>query len=337
MKKYFNNIRNFLNGKSWTLLLIWILLPVAFSSKDYIMHIFIMMAIYTILSQGHNLVMGFCGQSQLGYAAFFGIGAYFTGILMTSVGWSFWLTVPLAFCGSALMGAIIGLPSTRVRGDYLGIVTLGFGEITRIILTNWDSLTNGPMGMTGIKAPTLFGISLGSKVTFFYLVTIFTGILWFIMNRLVVSKFGFQLMAVRNDESAAEVLGINTGKIKVTAYALSSGFAGIAGSIYASYFSFISPDSFIFNDSLTVLCMTVVGGMGNLIGSVIGAILLTITPELFRFLGDYRMLLYGVILTVMVIFKPMGIWGLDKRKRNAITSTCSNGLNLLKNRKELKI
>lgn len=340
MKKNTNIIMTFmtfLREKSWIFLIVWILLPFAFSRQDYIMHIFIMMAIYTILSQGHNLVMGFCGQSQLGYAAFFGIGAYFTGLLMISLGWSFWITIPLAFCGSALMGLIIGLPSTRVRGDYLGIVTLGFGEITRIILTNWDSITNGPMGICGIKAPSLLGISLGSKVTFFYLVTIFTGISWFVMNRLVTSRFGFQLMAVRNDENVAEVLGINPGKIKVTAYALSSGFAGIAGSVYASYFSFISPDSFIFNDSLTILCMTVVGGMGNLTGSIIGAIILTITPELFRFLGDYRMLLYGVILTVTVIFKPMGIWGLDKRKRNAIADTCDKGVNLFKNKKELKI
>lgn len=337
MKENFNKIINWISKKSWLFFLAWILLPIAFYKHNYIMHVLIMIAIYTILSQGLNLVMGFCGQSQLGFAAFFGIGAYVTGLLITLLGWSFWITLPLAFVGSALMGYVIGLPSTRVRGDYLGIVTLGFGEITRIILTNWDSLTNGPMGISGIKPPSLFGFNLGSKVIFFYMVTLLTGITWFIMNRLVNSKFGFQLMAVRNDENVAEVLGIKTGKVKVTAYALSSGVAGIAGAIYASYFSFISPDSFIFNDSLAILCMVVVGGMGNLTGSAIGAILLTIAPELFRFLGDYRMLLYGVILTVMVIFKPMGIWGLNKRKRNVIIDTCGNKVNLLKNRKELKI
>jgi branched-chain amino acid transport system permease protein len=327
MKEILNKMKNWISKKPWVLLLVWILLPLVFSSKDYLMHIFIMIAIYVILSQGINIVLGFCGQSMLGFAAFFGIGAYISGMLTTFLGWNFWITLVLAFAGASLIGIIIGLPSTRVRGDYLGIVTLGFGEITRIILTNWDSLTNGPMGISGIKAPTLFGFSLSSKIVFFYMVTLMAGLTWFIMNRLIVSKFGFQLIAVRNDENAAEVLGINTGRVKVMSYSLSAGFAGIAGALYSSYFSFISPDSFIFNDSLTILCMVVVGGMGNLTGSVIGAILLTITPELFRFLGDYRMMLYGIVLSVMVIFKPMGIWGMDKRKRNAIVDTCGERTN----------
>lgn len=321
---HISHAKQWLKGKEWLPIIIWLLLPVIFNKIDYVMHILIMIAIYVILSQGLNLVMGFCGQSQLGFAAFFGMGAYVTGLLMIRAGWNFWITVPLAYIFSALIGGIIGLPSIRVRGDYLGIVTLGFGEITRIFLTNWDSLTNGPMGISGIKAPTLFGICLGSKMAFFYLVTIFTVLILFVVYRLTNSKFGFQLISVSNDEHVAEVLGINTGFVKVLAYALSAGFAGIAGSIYATYFSFISPDSFIFNDSLAILCMVVVGGMGSISGTIIGAIILTIAPELFRFLGDYRMMLFGLVLTIMVIFKPKGIWGINRRKRNAIIESCNN-------------
>lgn len=301
----------------------WLLLPVIFYSNAYFMHMLIMIGIYVMLAQSLNLVMGYAGQSQLGHAAFFGIGAYITGLLMVNAGWNFWFTLPFAFIGTGLVGLIVGLPSMRVRGDYLGIVTLGFGEISRLILTNWNTLTNGPMGVLGIAAPRLFGFNLDSKVSFFYLVTIFAGGTWFIMNRLVDSKFGLQLLAVKTDESGAAVLGVNTGKVKIMAFMISGAFAGIAGSVYASYFSFISPDSFLFIDSLAILCMVVVGGMGNMEGVAIGAILLAIVPELFRFLGDYRMMLYGIILTAMVIFKPMGVWGLDKRKRNRILDSCA--------------
>lgn len=322
MAEAFMNIRKQISAKPWIFGLLWLILPIIFFSMDYFMHVLIMIAIYVMLAQSLNLVMGCGGQSQLGHAAFFGIGAYFTGLLIAKAGWDFWVTLPIAFVGTAIIGLLIGLPSIRVSGDYLGIVTLGFGEITRLVLTNWDSLTNGPMGVPGIPTPSLFGFSLDSKISFFYLVTFFAGATWFIMNRLINSKFGFQLLAIRTDERGAEVLGVNIGLIKVTAFALSAAFAGVAGSIYSSYFSFISPDSFLFTDSLAVLCMVVVGGMGNMAGVVIGAVILTIAPEMFRFLGDYRMLLYGALLTVMVIFRPMGIWGLDKRKRNIIKYSC---------------
>jgi branched-chain amino acid transport system permease protein len=315
-------IGHFLSARWWLLLVLWLLIPFFIRNWDYGLHVLIMVAVYVILTQSLNLVMGLAGQLQLGHAAFFGIGAYISGLLMLNSAWSFWMTLPLAFLGASVIGLLVGLPSMRVSGDYLGIVTLGFGEITRLILTNWISLTHGPMGLPGIPAPTLFGLNFSSKLPFFYLATSLALFTWFTMNRLINSKVGLQLLAVRADEQCARVLGVNTGLVKVFAFSLSAAFAGLGGAFYGSYFSFISPDSFLFTDSLTVLCMLVVGGMGNLVGCTIGAVILGIAPEIFRFLGDYRILLYGLLITIMVIYKPSGIWGIDKRKRNGILATC---------------
>jgi len=214
---------------------------------------------------------------------------------------------------------IVGLPTLRgVGGDYLGIVTLGFGEIARILLINLEGITRGPMGIPGIPPPAIFGYEFASKTPFFYLATGLAVFAWFVLNRITNSKLGLQFMAVGTDENCAQVLGVNTGLIKLIAFSISAAFAGLGGAFYASYFSFVSPDSFMFIDSLAVLCMLIVGGKGNLVGCMIGAVILGIAPELFRFLGDYRMLIYGVLLTFMVIYRPQGIWGLDKRRLNKI-------------------
>ena len=307
------------NYSQWGLLLFWLILPIFLHNWSYSLHVLIMLAIYVLLTQSLNLVLGLAGQLQLGHAANFGIGAYIAGLLMVDASFSFWATLPAAFIGAAFVGTLIGLPSLRVGGDYLGIVTLGFGEITRIFLTNWVSITRGPMGLPGIPSPSVMGFSLSSKVFFFYLATALALFTWFAMQRINNSKMGLQLLAIRNDEHCAQVLGVNTGAVKLLAFTLSAAFAGLGGAFYASYFSFISPDSFLFVDSLAVLCMLIVGGRGNLIGSALGACILSVAPELFRFLGDYRILIFGVLLTVMVIYRPTGIWGLDKRRYNTIS------------------
>jgi branched-chain amino acid transport system permease protein len=311
-------ITPWLGKHSWLLLILWLILPVLLRNRSYWMHILIMLAVYVLLTQSLNLVLGLAGQLQLGHAACFGIGAYVAGLLMVDRGFSFWSTLPLAFLGAALVGVLMGLPSLRVGGDYLGVVTLGFGEIVRLLLTNLMSITRGPMGLLNIPGPSIGGFVFTSKIPYFYLATALALFTWFVMQRIMNSKVGLQLMAVRTDEQCAQVLGVNKGFVKLFAFCISAAFAGLGGAFYASYFSFISPDSFLFIDSLIVLLMVIVGGKGNLIGCAIGACILGIAPELFRFLGDYRMLIYGLLLTTMVIYKPVGIWGLDKRKFNTI-------------------
>jgi branched-chain amino acid transport system permease protein len=309
----------YLSKYSWVMIILWLSLPLVFFKWSYGLHIMIMVAIYVLLTQSLNLILGLANQLQLGHAANFGIGAYVAALLMVNWGIPFWYTLPLSFLVPGLVGLIVGLPTLRgVGGDYLGIVTLGFGEIARILLINMEGITRGPMGIPGIPPPAIFGFEFATKTSFFYLATILAAFAWFVLNRITNSKLGLQFMAVGMDENCAQVLGVNTGIIKLIAFSISAAFAGLGGAFYASYFSFVSPDSFMFIDSLAVLCMLIVGGKGNLVGCMIGAVILGIAPELFRFLGDYRMLIYGVLLTFMVIYRPQGIWGLDKRRLNKI-------------------
>jgi branched-chain amino acid transport system permease protein len=308
-----------LKRHSWILIILWLMIPVVFFRWSYGLHIMIMVAVYILLTQSLNVLLGMANQLQLGHAANFGIGAYVAALLMVNWQIPFWYTLPLAFLVPGLVGLIVGLPTLRgVGGDYLGIVTLGFGEIVRILLINLEGITRGPMGIPGIPPPALFGYEFSSKVAFFYLATAMAAFTWFVLDRITNSKLGLQFMAVGTDEHCAQVLGVNIGWTKLLAFSISSAFAGMGGAFYATYFSFVSPDSFMFVDTLAVLCMLVVGGKGNLVGCLIGALILGLAPDLLRFLGDYRMLIYGVLLTFMVIFRPMGIWGIDKRKLNRI-------------------
>jgi branched-chain amino acid transport system permease protein len=308
----------------WIKLLVvlaWLSIPITLRGWDYGVHIAISATLFVVLALSINLINGQAGQLDLGHAAFFGIGAYATGLLMLLAGWSFWATLPVAFVLAGIFGGLVGLPSLRVSGDYLGIVTLGFGEIVRLVLINWEQLTRGPMGLPGIPSPTILGMTLNTKIHYVDLVTAMAVVTWFVMKRLTVSKLGLQMMALREDERVATALGVNTGRVKVIAFAIGAAFAGMAGSFYATYISFISPDSFIFNDSLIILCMVVLGGMGSMVGSVLGAIILTVSPELLRFLQDWRLVLYGVLLTAMMVYRPMGIWDLKRRTPNEIKLT----------------
>lgn len=305
----------------WLGICLWLLLPLVVGRSPYALHVLIMVTLYLVLAQGLNLVLGLAGQLQLGHAALFGIGAYAAALLMIDLHWSFWAVLLPAAAAAAAFALLVGLPSLRVAGDYLGIVTLGFGEITRLVLINWMDLTRGPMGLPGIPSPELFGLSFNGKHLFFYLITLVAAVSWFVMDRLTVSKFGLELLALRADERVAEALGIRTGRAKLGAFALSGVFAGLAGAFYAVYISFISPDTFLFNDSVVMLAMVVIGGMGSLVGSAIGAAILTVAPELLRFLGDWRLVLYGALLTFMMIYRPSGLWGIERRQRNTLKLT----------------
>ncbi len=302
---------------AWKLAGVLLILAAPFIVQDeYFIHILISIALYIILTLSLNLVTGFAGQFSIGHAAFYGIGAYTAALLMLNLGWSFWLVLPVSALFTALFGFLLGLPALRLQGDYLGIVTLGFGEIAHLIFINWTDVTRGPMGLPGIPTPTIGPYAFDSKIPFYYLALLLMAFTILCMYRITSSRYGLGLITVREDEVAASAIGINTVRAKLVAFIIGAFFAGLTGAFFAAYISFISPDSFMYVDSITILSMVVLGGMGNLIGSVVGAIVLVIAPEILRFLVDYRMILYGLMMVAVMIFKPEGFWGLSKRHRN---------------------
>jgi branched-chain amino acid transport system permease protein len=274
--------------------------------------------IYICLGLGLNLVVGLAGMLDLGYIAFYGVGAYTYALLNINFGMSFWVCLPFAAVLAAMAGAIIGYPTLRMRGDYLAIVTLGFGEIVRLILNNWMSLTNGPNGILGVKAPGVLlpsfegGFSLElfylKKLYFLYYIALALAIVTIISVRhLNYSRVGRAWESIREDETAAELMGVNTFMLKLLAYVMGALFAGLAGAFFCARMRFVSPESFTFLESAMVLCMVVLGGMGSIPGIVLGAAALIVLPEVFREFELYRMLAFGAAMVVMMVFRPAGL------------------------------
>ncbi|MBI3803888.1 MAG: branched-chain amino acid ABC transporter permease [Nitrospirae bacterium] len=290
--------------------LLLLILPVFLN--NYYIDILSLAGLYAILAAGLNITVGCAGLLDLGYAAFYGIGAYIYGLLSTGIGLSFWLGLPLGGAVAALFGVILGTITLRLRGDYLAIVTLGFVQIVYLVLNNWDGVTHGPNGILNIGRPALFGFSLHQPVHFYYLVLLLLALIAVALHRLTRSQIGRAWIAIREDELAAAAMGIDTTRMKVFAFALGAGIAGIAGVFFAAKYTFISPESFTFLESVRVLSMVVLGGMGSLPGAILGAFLLTLLPELLRGLASYRMLIFGAALVIMMVFRPQGLLG----KRN---------------------
>ncbi len=283
--------------------------------------------IYVILAMGLNVVVGFAGLLNLGYAAFFAIGAYTYALLSLHGHVSFWLGLPVAGMMSMAIGLLIGLPSIRVRGDYLAITTLGFGEIVRIAFNNLSGLTGGPNGLLGIARPSLLIPSLDgglhwklwsfsvNMTPYFYLTLFLIGTIAFFLFRLMDSKFGRALVAIREDELAASCMGIPVLQVKLSAFGISSFIAGLAGALFAAKQTIITPDSFDFVLSVLILAMVVLGGMGNIWGAALGALVLGLLPEFLREFAAYRMLIFGVLMILMMIFRPQGILGSQLLRR----------------------
>ena len=320
-----------------------ILLPFVFfpllDKNAYHVDLMTNIGIYTLLAMGLNVVVGFTGLLNLGYAAFFAIGAYTYALLNLHAHCPFWIGLPAAGLVSMFFGFVIGMPSIRVRGDYLAITTLGFGEIVRIAFNNLDQWTGGPNGLLGIERPRLWWISFKGGLHFelfkfsvnatpyFYLVLLFVGLTAYFLFKMSDSKFGRALVAIREDELAASCMGVPTLKIKLQAFGLSAFIAGLAGAIFASKQTIITPDSFDFVLSVLILAMVVLGGMGNIWGAALGALILGILPEILRELAGYRMLIFGLIMILMMIFRPQGILGgqLIKRELQAKEKEAADG------------
>ncbi len=285
------------------------LIPV-FDKNTYHLDLLTGVGIFALLAMGLNVVVGFTGLLNLGYAAFFAIGAYTYALLNLHWQWSFWCGLPMAGFVSMLFGFLIGIPSIRVRGDYLAITTLGFGEITRIAFNNLDQWTGGPNGLLGIDRPRFFGIVFSVNPTpYFYLVLVMIVVTAFLLFRLCRSKIGRALVAVREDELAASCMGVPALHVKLVAFGVSAFIAGLAGAVFAAKQTVITPDSFDFVLSVLLLAMVVLGGMGNIWGAMLGALVLGVLPELLRGFAVYRMLIFGSVMILMMIFCPQGILG----------------------------
>lgn len=277
--------------------------------NNYYIDILSLAGLYALLAVGLNITVGYAGLLDLGYAAFYGIGAYVYALLSTGIGLSFWLGLPLGGAIAAAFGVILGMITLRLRGDYLAIVTLGFVQIIYLVFNNWDSVTSGPNGILSIGRPELPGFVLRQPIHFYYLVLALLLVTVLAIYRLTHSQIGRAWIAIREDELAASAMGINTTQMKVLAFALGAGIAGVAGVFFAAKYTFVSPESFTFLESVRVLSMVVLGGMGSLPGAILGAFLLTVLPELLRGLASYRMLIFGAALVVMMIFRPQGLLG----------------------------
>ncbi len=309
--------------------------------------------LYVMLALGLNIVVGYAGLLDLGYIAFYAVGAYLYALLASphfGVHLPFWALLPLGAAVAGLFGVMLGAPTLRLRGDYLAIVTLGFGEIIRIFLNNLNApvnITNGPQGVNLIDPIAIGGVSLNQThewlgvtvpgvYTYYYLFLFLALVVIFISLRLQDSRIGRAWVAIREDEVAAEAMGIDTRNIKLLAFAMGASFGGISGGLFAGFQGFISPESFNLFESIIVLCMIVLGGMGNIPGVILGAILLTVFPEALRYLGDLqtllfgrvwvdpndlRMLVFGLALVIMMIYRPAGLLPSVRRRREFASDT----------------
>jgi branched-chain amino acid transport system permease protein len=276
----------------------------------YQTNIMITALIYVITGLGLNIVVGLAGLLDLGYVAFYAVGAYSYALLNYHFGLSFWLALPIG-AGLALMfGVLLGFPVLRLRGDYLAIVTLGFGEIIRLILENWNDFSFGPSGIANIPRPGFFGmeLSLSEATTYLYFLMIALVLMTiFVVTRLQNSRIGRAWIALREDEVACQAMGIDKTKTKLTAFAMGATWAGMAGVVFAAKTTFINPASFTIWESIIILCVVVLGGMGSVFGVICGALILILLPEYLRAFSEYRMLIFGSVLVVMMVFRPGGI------------------------------
>jgi len=276
----------------------------------YQANIMVLALIFVVLGLGLNITVGLAGLLDLGYVAFFLVGAYTYGVLYQFTGLGFWACLPIGGLMGALFGVLLGFPILRLRGDYLAIVTLGFGSIAKIVIENWEEVFSGAKGIAGIPRPGLFGMEMGisAATTYtYYLMILMVIFTIFVTNRLKDSRIGRAWMALREDEIACVAMGVDMARTKLSAYALGAFWAGLVGVIFAARNTYINPNSFTFMESAIVLSIVVLGGMGSIVGVIIAALVLILMPEYLRAFADYRMLVFGGVMVLMMIFRPQGL------------------------------
>lgn len=283
---------------------------------EYLLHILILIGIYTILSVSLNLLVGYTGILSIAHAAFYGVGAYVAALMALNLHTPFLLNLFLAVIASGIFGALVGIPSLRLRDDYFVIATFAFQIITFSILNNLVGFTGGPLGLPGIPQPNIFGFEITTHIEFLILVIILAGITFWISNKIVKSPFGRLLKAIREDEVFVRAAGRNVLDAKVKVFVISASLASIAGVIYATYITYIDPTSFTIMESIFIISIVIIGGSANLKGSIVGAIVLVALPELLRFVGlpnsiaaNIRQILYGALLVIFMLWRPQGFLG----------------------------
>jgi branched-chain amino acid transport system permease protein len=301
--------------KRWTaivvLLVAMVAAPLAFG--PYATVILTNALLYAILALGLNIVVGYAGLLDLGYAAFFAVGAYSVGILTVQFGWNFWATIPVAVIAAMIAGVVIGGPTLRLRSDYLAIVTLGFGEIVRIAARNLQ-ITGAASGISGIEQPWLFGWHIRTSLDFYYVFLALTIVGIVVSVRLSNSRLGRAWLYVRHDEDAAEAMGINRVRVKLAAYVIGAIYGSIGGAFFAVNLTAISPESFSFRQSTLFLMAVILGGMGRIPGVILGAFIVVLGPEVLRDFGALRYLLFAVGLLLIMLYRPSGIWPAGARR-----------------------
>jgi branched-chain amino acid transport system permease protein len=278
-------------------------------SSPYHLHVVINAGIFAVLAMSLNLLLGYTGQLSLGHAAFFGIGAYTSALVTLSLEWSFWIGVVAAAALAGVAGWAIGRLALKLRGAYFVLVTISFAGVISLVSQNWMELTNGPLGLPGVPAPELGPWSFRTKTAYYYLVLLVAALAYLVCQRLVRSRIGRALLALRENEALAESVGVDPTRYLVLATVVSAAMAGVGGSLYAHYTRFVSPEVFLFSYTVTMVIMVVAGGKGTLAGPVVGAVLFTALPEALReaVSWQWQMLAYGLLLIVLVYFLPRGI------------------------------
>lgn len=276
--------------------------------NDYILQIVNMIGIYIVLGTGINILTGYTGQLSLGQAAFFGIGAYVTAILNTRTGAQFFVCLIASIAVTAVASLILAIPALKVKGPYLALMTQGFGEIIRLIMVNWVPVTNGTSGILHIESPRIFGFVFDSLHKYYFLILIFAILGLLYQWRLMTSRTGRAFIAIREDNEAAELTGINVTTYKIRSFVLSATYCAIAGTLYAMMIKYVSPDTFIANTSSVILWTAIVGGFGTLVGPIIGGVVMQTLPEALRFTGEWRLVIYGVVLLIVILRFPGGLY-----------------------------
>jgi branched-chain amino acid transport system permease protein len=286
-----------------------IAVPFALSDEPYLLAIINFIIIYSILCLGLNLILGYSGLLSLGHAAFYGIGAYATAILMTRHGFGFLPSLVISGILALLLGFVLGLPTRKVRGDYFCLLTIAFGEIFRLVTQAWIDFTGGAMGIVGIPIPSVFGWEVKSEIDFYFLGIALLAFTYFTLKMLIESKFGRAFIAIREDELAASVMGINTPLYKILTFCIGCFYAGLAGSYLAVYQTTVTPSNFRLEESCLMIIMVIVGGMGRLEATLPGVAMMAIAIEFLRPVAEYRLLLIGAIMILVLLFRPQGLLG----------------------------